>query len=496
MTSSLGTNKGAGPAHALVLSRILGTAILVLLAGLSACGGDGDRVLARAAGHELTVDEIVEIILRQDGLPNEPSVVEGLATFWVDYMLLAVAAQEDPQLSGVNLDPLLSTQFEQEIIQSYMLSVVEPDTAITDEELREQWDRAPPADSVRARHILLAYPALASDAQSDSVMQLAVQLQQRANSGESFEALARQYSEDSGSAVQGGDLGFFGRGAMVPPFEEAAYALAVGEVSDPVASTFGLHIIQVVDRKTTTFESARDSFRNDVILQRVRAADSTFLARLEQEERIAVNAGAAEVLRELATSPRTTRGGRAMSRALVSFAGGSYTVADALEFLQTRDPDFAAQVSQAPEDVLTGLLQELGQTRVLASRAEESGFGLTEEHRDSVYDLTLGRVIEATDVLGIRNISPMVDETAEEALDRTVVQILRELLAGTRELIPMGQITFGLKRERDWTVVDGSITAAVVRIDELKGSAAQVMPQSPVGAPLPTVPATADTSGS
>ena len=309
MTSSLGTNKGAGPAHALVLSRILGTAILVLLAGLSACGGDGDRVLARAAGHELTVDEIVEIILRQDGLPNEPSVVEGLATFWVDYMLLAVAAQEDPQLSGVNLDPLLSTQFEQEIIQSYMLSVVEPDTAITDEELREQWDRAPPADSVRARHILLAYPALASDAQSDSVMQLAVQLQQRANSGESFEALARQYSEDSGSAVQGGDLGFFGRGAMVPPFEEAAYALAVGEVSDPVASTFGLHIIQVVDRKTTTFESARDSFRNDVILQRVRAADSTFFARLEQEERIAVNAGAAEVLRELATSPRTTRGG-------------------------------------------------------------------------------------------------------------------------------------------------------------------------------------------
>ena len=485
--------KGEGKAHPPVLRRIAGTVILLVLGGLSACGGDGDRVLARAAGHELAVDEIVELVLRQDGLPNETAVVDGLATFWVDYMLLAVAAQEDPQLSGVNLNPLLNSQYEQEIIQSYMLSVVEPDTVITDEELREQWDRAPPADSVRARHILLAYPDLASDAQSDSVMQLAVQLQQRANSGESFEALARQYSEDSGSAVQGGDLGFFGPGTMVPPFEEAAYTLAVGEVSDPVVSTFGLHIIQVVDRKATTFESTRDSFRNDVIVRRVRSADSTFLAHLDEEERITVTPGGADVLRELASSPRRTRSGRAASRVLVSYASGSYTVADVIEFLQTGQPDFAAQVAQAPDEVLVGLLQELGQTRALATRAGESGFGLTEEYRDSVYDLILDRVIEATEVLGIRSISPMEDETADEALDRTVIQILRELLAGTRDVIPMGQITSGLRRERDWVIVDSSIMAAVMRIDELRGDATQ---ESPPGVlPLP-LPATADSSGS
>jgi parvulin-like peptidyl-prolyl isomerase len=495
MTSSLRTTTGERPTRPFVVRRIVGTLVLVLLAGLSACGGGQERVLARAAGHELTVDEIVEILLRQDGLPNEPSVVAGLATFWVDYMLLAVAAQEDPELSGVSLDALLDPQFEQEMIESYMLSIVQPDTVLTEDELREEWNRAPPADSVRARHILLTYPAVATVAQSDSVMRVALQLLQRARAGESFAALAEQYSEDEGSAGQGGDLGFFGPGTMVPPFEEAAYALAVGEVSDPVPTTFGLHLIQVVDRTSTAFESAKDLFRNDVIIQRSISADSTFLAELDREERISVNAGAEGVLRELASSPRTARGGRAMGRVLVSYADGSFTVADALEFLQTRQADFPAQVSQAPDEILTGLLQELGQTRVLASRAEESGFRATEEHRDSVYDLTLGRVIEATDVLGIRNIVPVEDETADEALDRTVAQILRELLAGTRELIPMGQVTYGLKGEVDWAIVDGSVTAAVTRIDELKGMAAQVSPQAPLGLPLQAVPSPSDSSG-
>jgi len=485
MTSSLRTTTGERPTRPFVVRRIVGTLVLVLLAGLSACGGGQERVLARAAGHELTVDEIVEILLRQDGLPNEPSVVAGLATFWVDYMLLAVAAQEDPELSGVSLDALLDTQFEQEMIESYMLSIVQPDTVLTEDELREEWNRAPPADSVRARHILLTYPAVATVAQSDSVMRVALQLLQRARAGESFAALAEQYSEDEGSAGQGGDLGFFGPGTMVPPFE----------VSDPVPTTFGLHLIQVVDRTSTAFESAKDLFRNDVIIQRSISADSTFLAELDREERISVNAGAEGVLRELASSPRTARGGRAMGRVLVSYADGSFTVADALEFLQTRQADFTAQVSQAPDEILTGLLQELGQTRVLASRAEESGFRATEEHRDSVYDLTLGRVIEATDVLGIRNIVPVEDETADEALDRTVAQILRELLAGTRELIPMGQVTYGLRGEMDWAIVDGSVTAAVTRIDELKGLAAQVSPQAPLAPPLQPVSSPSDSSG-
>ncbi len=104
-------------------------------------------------------------------------------------------------------------------------------------------------------------------------------------------------------------------------------------------------------------------------------------------------------------------------------------------------------------------------------------------------------MIEVTEALGLRGISPMADETSDEALDRTVMQILREVLAGTRDVIPMGPITFGLKRDKDWALVDRSITDTVVRVDELKGFVEQVTPEPPFGGPPVPVPPISDSSG-
>ena len=155
---------------------------------------------------------MVEMIARQNSVPNQTDVVDALAILWVDYTLLAVSAQEDSLFTTLDLDPLLRPQLDQEIINAYMDSVVQPDTAISDQDLRVMWEADPPADSVRAQHILLAFPNQPTQAQVDSVAEFAAQLQARATAGESFEALAGQYSEDTGSAVQGGDIGFFGLG--------------------------------------------------------------------------------------------------------------------------------------------------------------------------------------------------------------------------------------------------------------------------------------------
>ncbi|NIU73530.1 MAG: molecular chaperone SurA, partial [Gammaproteobacteria bacterium] len=70
---------------------------------------------------------------------------------------------------------------------------------------------------VKARHILLSFPDDATDAQRDSVFALAEEIRERAASGEDFSALAREYSDDQGTAQQGGDLGWFERGSMVEP---------------------------------------------------------------------------------------------------------------------------------------------------------------------------------------------------------------------------------------------------------------------------------------
>ena len=112
----------------------------------------------------------------------------------------------------------------------------------------------------RPRHILLRPSAQVSLAVAER--QLA-DLRARIDQGASFEALAREYSQD-GSAAQGGDLGWVMPGSLVPEFEQAMNSLPVGGVSQPVVSRFGVHLIQVVERRETTLDAkqVREQARN------------------------------------------------------------------------------------------------------------------------------------------------------------------------------------------------------------------------------------------
>lgn len=105
-------------------------------------------------------------------------------------------------------------------------------------------DRKAKDEAIRASHILLNLP---STQDSIDVWKQARQLTQRAKKGEDFASLAREFSKD-GSASRGGDLGWFGKGRMVKPFEDAAFKAKVGEIVGPVRSQFGLHIIKVTGR--------------------------------------------------------------------------------------------------------------------------------------------------------------------------------------------------------------------------------------------------------
>jgi len=459
---------------------------------LMACDAGSDRIVASVGDHELFVDHLVELLARQNAVPSQPDVVEALANFWVDYTLLAVAAQKDSLFTDLDLSPLLEPQFQQEMIDLYLQTTVAADTALSEEALRALWDADPPADSVRARHILLALPDQATEAQVDSVVNLAVQFKNRVTNGEPFDALARRYSEDTGSGALGGDLGYFGPGAMVPEFEEATYALEVGEVSDPVGSQFGIHVIQLTDRKPTTFDNGAADFRDFVVTQRVRQADSTYLANLDEEASIEVVPEGVAVLRELASRPREPLNPRAAARTVVAYRGGSYSAGELREFLQTRPVEFSTQVQTASDDDITILLRRLGQARVLTALAEDAGITLSAERQDTLLTMTLAQVTQATDALGIRQISVLENETAEEALDRTLLQLMRELVGGTRNAIPLSVVTVALRRDEDWSISDRSITATVTRIAELVGAEVGTEPQ-----PEPTAPdeATPDTAG-
>lgn len=110
-------------------------------------------------------------------------------------------------------------------------------------------------EQAHVRHILIQVAADADEQTAQEAEQKARNLVEQLRGGVDFAALAAQVSEDPGSKEQGGDVGWVARdGGMVPEFEEAAFTLPVGEISDPVLSYYGFHIIQVVEREVRELE--------------------------------------------------------------------------------------------------------------------------------------------------------------------------------------------------------------------------------------------------
>ena len=139
------------------------------------------------------------------------------------------------------------------------------DVSVSDIELREYYDdnvsNYGVTEERSANHILVRVEADATDEVVETARQKAVGYRDRAVQGESFEEIARQFSEDEGSKANGGETGYFRKGVMAPQFDEQVYAMAVGEISEPVRTDFGFHIVKLRDIRpggTKSFEEAQE----------------------------------------------------------------------------------------------------------------------------------------------------------------------------------------------------------------------------------------------
>jgi peptidyl-prolyl cis-trans isomerase C len=148
-------------------------------------------------------------------------------------------------------------------IRSYVQNTIQPAIAVSDEDARAYFDQHESdfgaKDSVRVRHIIVMFHPDDTDQKKLERKAFLTGIRKRALKGEDFGRLAQQYSED-GSAQHGGDLGYFTHGMMVPQFEEAAFALKKGEISDVVETRFGYHLIKCVDKKPaapTSFDDVK-----------------------------------------------------------------------------------------------------------------------------------------------------------------------------------------------------------------------------------------------
>ncbi|RAR52939.1 UNVERIFIED_CONTAM: peptidyl-prolyl cis-trans isomerase C [Acidovorax defluvii] len=180
------------------------------------------------------------------------------------YVRRSLAQQADAAGLASNPETKAALQIARDkVLSDALLAKIDKDNALPDAKLeglaRSNYnanpDRFKVAEQVQVRHILIASP---DDAGRAKAAQVLVDLQ----GGADFAALAKEYSADPGSAAKGGELGFFAKGAMVPEFDEASFALQKkGELSGLVKTKFGYHILQLEDRRPAgvrPFEEVRD----------------------------------------------------------------------------------------------------------------------------------------------------------------------------------------------------------------------------------------------
>lgn len=183
-------------------------------------------------------------------------------------------------------------------IKAFYVFVGYPDLSkgvkVTAEEIKQYYEQNPKEfetpPSVKARHILIRPDGKAADKEKakQDARKKAEEIIGKLKGGGNFNELARQYSEDPGSAKQGGELGWFRKGVMIKPFEEAAFALKKGETSPVVETDFGYHIIQVedtMDASAVPLKKAEETIKRALTVRKSQAVTKDLFADIEKSFR-------------------------------------------------------------------------------------------------------------------------------------------------------------------------------------------------------------------
>lgn len=246
---------------------IVATTLSISILGLAACGGGSETVVDSKAG-KITKDDFYEALQEQNGA----EVLTELITFKVledKYEVSDDEVQKEydklQEQVGEDFDSILEMQglTEDELKEDIRKGLLNEKALtegieVTDEEIKSYYENM--KTEVKASHILVDDEETAN------------KVKKELDDGADFAKLAKKYSTDESNKDKGGDLGYFTVGTMVGEFEEKAFAMEKDEISEPVASDFGFHIILVTDKKETeeeigSLEDEKEEIRQ-VLLER------------------------------------------------------------------------------------------------------------------------------------------------------------------------------------------------------------------------------------
>jgi len=450
-----------------------------------ALNAHGDEV-ARAAGKELKVDETAALIAANPGIQPDSNVVRQLADRWIDYALLATAYAEDTTLAVLDLDKLTQDQREGMVLNQLMERAVRVDTAFTDAQLAQQWQEQGPGLEVRARHILLKPPTDATPAQRDSVKRQAESIRQQAAAGADFAELARRYSQDT-SKDQGGDLGYFAHGAMVPQFDEAAFKLQPGQISPVVETAFGWHVIKVEDRRQKELGADKEQFRQFLVQRSQQMAAKRFVDSLSTASALKVEGDAPKQVRDLAKGGAEPLRGRAASRALVTFTGGRYTAGDFKQFLGAVPPEALQQINAAPDSILNDFLKQQTQKKLLLAEAAKRGIRVSPQDQQQMREQARQLILQAVQMSGIAQRRAPKGAAGNAVIEQQVNELLKQAVSGQRQMPSLGPLGLQLRGIYGGTFNEGSIPRVLDKVRSIRATQPQVAPPAG-GQQMPQMP--------
>ena len=270
------------PATLRASTLALTAAVLFAVLPASLAWAQSDPVVAKVNGVEIRESDLA---MAEEDVGQNPQLQamppQARRDYMVSYLadvILAAKAAEGKKVGDQKEFKNRLTFIRNKLLMETLLQQ-EGKAALTPDAMKKVYDEAVKQmgneQEVRARHILVPT--------EDEAKTILAEVKK----GTDFAELARQKSKDPGAAAEGGDLGYFGKDQMVPEFAETAFKLDKGQVSDPVKTQFGWHIIKVEDKRTKpapTFENVKDQIE-------------TFVARRAQAEYIAKLRSAAKVER-------------------------------------------------------------------------------------------------------------------------------------------------------------------------------------------------------
>jgi peptidyl-prolyl cis-trans isomerase C len=233
-----------------------------------------DKVLVQVNDIKITVGDIDQILKAYPENSRVFALGPGRQQFF-DQMVRTMVLSEEGKRRKLDESPTYKAQAQYSlaaILANQTNEELKSNIRVDDDLLKKYLaDHETDYTKLKARHILIRMKGSPvgvrpgqQELTEEQALAKAKELVAKLKAGADFADLAMMESDDTGSGAKGGDLGVFGHGQMVPSFEEAAYRLKTGEISDPVKSPFGFHIIQVQERQLRPFDEIKTELESRV----------------------------------------------------------------------------------------------------------------------------------------------------------------------------------------------------------------------------------------